>query len=121
VHKKNKLGKESRLSTAESFQQVFKNAKRFKTLGITVLTHRNHLTFSRIGISVPKRQVPRAVDRNKIRRHIRESFRIRKQQLTVNLDIVFLAYSEILEKNNDEIRTCLDFLWEKLNSFYEKV
>lgn len=82
---------------------------------------KNDLAHSRIGISVPKKQVPRAIDRNRIKRLIRETFRLRHRDLLIHLDMVFLVYSTIVELSNEEIRACLNFLWEKLLGFYRKV
>ncbi|MBA2653596.1 MAG: ribonuclease P protein component [Gammaproteobacteria bacterium] len=119
--KPKKLEKDSRLAAAESFQKVYRNGRKFRHHGISVLVCQNELAHSRIGISVAKKQVPRAVDRNRIKRIVRESFRLRRDDLTANLDMVFLIYSTLLELSNHEIQLCLDFLWTKLISFYKKV
>jgi ribonuclease P protein component len=116
----NKLGKDSRLTTLESFQRVFKNAEKFSQLGIRVLVCKNELKFSRLGITIPKKQVPRAVDRNRIKRIIRESFRLRRHELFHSVDMVFLVYTTLLSLSNKEIRTCLDLLWAKLIVFCKK-
>ena len=92
----NKFGKNFRLTTPQSFQRVFQNARRFRHLGISVLAIQNELASSRIGICIPKKQVPRSVDRNRIKRVIREAFRVKKNELSVNLDMVFLVYSALL-------------------------
>lgn len=117
----NKLGKEFKLITPGSFQKVFKNARKFRHLGISVLVCKNNLPCSRLGICVPKKQVPRAVDRNRIKRIIRESFRVKRKDLETHLDMVFLVYSKVLEQRNDEILACLDYLWIKLTGFYRSV
>jgi ribonuclease P protein component len=120
VLKQNGFGAEFRLNTQANFQNVYKNAKKFRQGGISILTCQNQLTHSRIGISISKKQIPRAVDRNRIRRVIREYFRVQHKKLAVNIDMVFFAYSALLELNNLEITACLEVLWAKLISFYEK-
>lgn len=120
MHSLNKLSKESRLTAPASFQRVYKNAKRFRYQGITLLVCTNEFSFSRIGFSIPKKQISRAIDRNRIRRVIKEYFRVNKNKLTVNLDLVFIIYSTLAEYSNLEITQCLETLWEKLQRFYEK-
>lgn len=120
MHKPNKFGRESRLTTPASFRKVFSQAKKFRYDGITLLTCENDLPNSRIGICIPKKQVPRAVDRNRMRRIVREFFRAEQHNLTVNLDIVFLVYSSTLNASNVEIFACLKLVWSKLIGFFEK-
>ena len=45
---------------------------------------------SRLGLSVPKRQAPRAVDRNRLKRIAREAFR-RHAVRDLGLDLVFTS------------------------------
>lgn len=51
---------------------------------------KNTLPYARLGLAIAKRAVPSAVDRNRIRRLIRESFRYRQSKL-VGLDIVVVT------------------------------
>jgi ribonuclease P protein component len=121
VLKENTLRKEARLTKTANFQQVFKHAKKFRYQGMSMFVRKNELTWSRLGICIPKKQVPQANQRNRIRRVIREYFRIRKNELITPIDMVFCAYRAVNELNNLEIRACLDFLWQKLIVFYKKV
>lgn len=57
----------------------------------------NGLGYSRIMVSVPKRNFKRAVKRNLIRRRIRESYRLNKQALGPGFDVLFYyAEKEVL-------------------------
>lgn len=115
---KNKFAKETRLRSRENFQQVYKKAKRFRYDGLTALVCKNELTYSRIGISIPKRQIRRAVDRNRIKRVIRENFRNRQKESS-NIDVVFLIHASLLGLSNTEINACLEWLWSKVLKFCE--
>lgn len=67
----------------------------------------------RIGLIIAKRHVKRAVDRNRIKRQIRESFRHRRSELP-SLDIVVLARPGIASLDSSEAYRQLDKLWRKL-------
>jgi len=67
----------------------------------------------RIGLIIAKRHVKRAVDRNRIKRQVRESFRHRRDQLP-SLDIVVLARPGLASLDSSEVYRQLDKLWRKL-------
>ncbi len=69
--------------------------------------------YGRIGLIIAKRHVKRAVDRNRIKRLVRESFRHRRAGLP-SLDIVVLARPGLGSLDNSEIHRQLDKLWRKL-------
>ena len=60
----------------------------------------NNLAWSRLGISVSKR-VGKAVQRNYVRRRIREAFRSMKADLPTGLDIVCIARPESAHSADD--------------------
>lgn len=119
MHKRYKLGKERRLLTQNNFQQVYSQATKFREEGLTVLVRPNQLAYARLGVSLSKKQIPRAVDRNRIKRLIKESFRYHQDTLG-HWDIICCGYKTLLEHTNIEIKTCLESLWLKVVSFYKK-
>lgn len=68
---------------------------------------------SRIGLIIAKRHVRKAVERNRIKRQIRESFRHQQADLPV-LDMVVLARPGLNQLDNHSLRQTLDQLWQKL-------
>jgi len=64
-------------------------------------------------MAVPKRQLKRAVDRNRMKRLIRESFRQHQAQLR-GLDVVVLVRHGILQMNNEAVFRALDKHWNLL-------
>lgn len=73
---------------------------------------------ARLGLVVAKRVIRQAVHRNRIKRVIRESFRVH-QHLLVGLDLVVLVRSELSEQNQVYDK-CLKQQWKNLISQFEK-
>lgn len=67
----------------------------------------------RLGLAISKKNVRLAVDRNRIKRLIRESFRTRNAGLD-GLDIVVLARSGVHRADNRQILQSLEQLWSDL-------
>ena len=78
-----------------------------------VLARRNGDRTARLGLAIAKKQVKRAVDRNRIKRVIRESFRRQANRLT-GLDIVVLARRDTAQHNNDKLTASLERHWQRL-------
>lgn len=68
---------------------------------------------ARLGIAVSRRVSARAVDRNRIRRQIRESFRLQRPALEA-MDYVVLARPAAATASNAELREALNQLWQRL-------
>jgi ribonuclease P protein component len=64
----------------------------------------------RIGLAIAKRIARRAVDRNRLRRLARESFRARRDRLQA-LDFIVLARPDAVNAENRTLRQALDQLW----------
>ena len=50
----------------------------------------NGLDCARLGISIGKKKVKRAVDRNRIKRLVREAFRLEKAHIPAGVDFVIV-------------------------------
>ena len=74
------------------------------------IKHRNQ---SRLGLVVSKKNISKAVKRNRVKRLIRESFRKNKSQ-TPNLDVVVLIRKGIDVLPNVIISSKLNSLWDDL-------
>lgn len=85
-----RLRKEERLRKKRDFERVFEGGAAFHGKNLTAYTLPNSLGFSRIGI-VTGKKVGRAVERNRIRRLLRECFRLNKVLLGPGLDVVLIA------------------------------
>ena len=109
----NQFDKAKRLLTPRDYQSVFSNPVKFFQPGLFVLCHANNLDYSRLGLAVSKKNLPRAVDRNRIKRLIRESFRVSIHNKCV--DVVVLTRNPIINMDNTQIFEQLDWLWQRIN------
>ena len=108
------FGKKLRLLDAADFQAVFKNARyKVSCRTLLVLAIDNQLPVARLGLVVGKKNVKLAVQRNRIKRLIRESFRSRQQALA-GLDIIVLARAGLGDQDNAMIHQSIDTLWSDL-------
>lgn len=67
----------------------------------------------RLGVALTKRHVRKAVERNRIRRQLRESFRQHQNSLD-SFDVVILGRAGIDKVTSKELRAVLDSGWESL-------
>lgn len=85
-----KFTREMRLSGRRSFSQVFE-AKCRKSAGpLSVAGRENGLGFNRLGLSVSRR-VGHAVKRNRIKRRLREAFRLSQHDGPQGYDLVVVV------------------------------
>lgn len=86
---------------------------------LTLLCKRNALPFPRLGMSIGRKRIRRAVDRNVIKRATRETFRHHREALD-GIDIVLVTGKMPKNVNRVEINECLERLFKQLVKCYEK-
>lgn len=101
-----------RLLNGADYQRVFKQARKASDQHFTVLARANPGAGARLGLAVAKKQARRAVDRNRLKRLIRESFR-HHQDLLAGLDLVVMIRPACLRSDNASLRLSLEKLWQK--------
>ena len=109
----NSFSRELRLLAPSHFENVFQKAIPSVSPQLTLLARHNSLGHARLGITVPKKRVRKACERNRIKRLIRESFRLNQRALP-NTDIVVVGKTGLDTMTNQEITQLLGRLWKKL-------
>ncbi|MCG7866095.1 MAG: ribonuclease P protein component [Candidatus Thiodiazotropha taylori] len=102
-----------RLLKPDEFRRVFSEGRRSSDRFFLVLAYPNQSVDARLGLAVAKKHCRKAVDRNRIKRIIRESFRLNQTQLT-GLDLVVVARQGAALADN---RVCLNSLqqhWHRI-------
>ena len=75
-----RLRRPQRLGAAE-VAAVLKGGRPIRTARLCLYRLPNSLAYPRLALVVPKRLAPRAVTRNRVRRLIREAFRLQQRRL----------------------------------------
>ncbi len=108
--------KTSRLLNAADYKAVFSNAQfKVSCRQFLVLAIRNSGPSSRIGLVIAKKNVALAVQRNRIKRQLRDTFR-HNTSLLENLDLVVLARKDADKLDNKQLKTTIETLWQDLHS-----
>lgn len=84
--------KQVRLRTKSDFARVYQNHAYSRGPLFNVLVAANQRDYSRLGLSV-SRQVGNAVQRNRWKRLLRESFRLMQSRLPAGIDIIVIPQS----------------------------
>ena len=106
------FSRELRFLTPTQFKNVFEQPFRASTPEITILARKNNLEHPRLGLTVAKKYLKRAHDRNRIKRLVRESFRLSQHNLP-SCDFVFVAKRGIGQLDNQTFLQTLDKLWAR--------
>lgn len=120
-----RLYKTERLKSRKAIEELFAKGEKISSFPVKLIYLKNEnlsATAHQAGFSVPKRSIKKAVDRNKIKRRMREAYRKNKHLLTVpeNKKLAFMfiftdkadcPYSDIEQK----IKTILQRLNDKLS------
>lgn len=102
-----------RLLSPKDFQTVFADAEKFANRHWTFIVRPNQKTYPRIGLAIAKKQLPRAVWRNRIKRLARESFRQHKKALS-GYDIVVLSRRGMEQVDNQTLTRSFEHLIRKI-------
>jgi len=104
------LDNDLKLLNSENYNFVFSGSQRFGNGSLTVLARKNDLEHPRLGLAISKKCAKRAVDRNRIKRLFRESFRLNQHTLP-NVDIVAMCKPSILSLDNAEMQRQIETQW----------
>ena len=114
------FGKNRRLLKSSDYTEVFdNNSVRVAHPNLLILSEPNGTETSRLGLVIGKKNVPTAVARNKIKRVVRETFRL--TELPVAVDLVFLARKDLGKLSSTELATLITQSWGRLIARLDKV
>ena len=103
----------ARLRNPADFVALRREGKRFSTRCFQIQYRLTEHDGARLGMAVSRRVSKRAVVRNRIRRLIRESFRLRRDGLPA-CDVLAIASGSALRGGEIQLRGDLDALWSRI-------
>lgn len=106
------FGRECRLTSPAEFRQVFQKNNRTADRYYSMLYRSNEIGIARLGMAVAKKRVKLAVDRNRLKRLIRESFR--QQHALKGVDIVVLPREASATASNADLLNSLEKQWSQI-------
>jgi len=101
-----------KLSKTSEFKKVFSEGRRIESKNLIIFILKSDYNFNRPGIII-KKETGKAVVRNKIKRQLREAFRLINKKLSPGYDIIILAKNDIKESDYFEIYHDLGNLFYK--------
>jgi len=121
IQKPYSLGKSERLKSRKQIDQLFEKGKKITLFPFRILYQQEAVGgILKAGFTVSSKNFPRAVDRNRIKRLMRESYRIQKKGLEevvlkndCSLDLFFI-YTGREIPGHEEILTSFRKLTDKL-------
>lgn len=109
------FGREKRLLTPRQFKAVFDSPSgKLPGRNVLLLVRENELPHPRIGLVIGKKSVKLSVERNRIKRQLRETFRLHQAELT-GWDIVVIARKGLADLDNPELAKQFAKLWRRLS------
>ncbi len=110
----------SRLLNAGDYRTVFNGAKiKVSDRHLLILATPCLLPHPRIGLVIAKKNVRLAVQRNRVKRIIRQSFRLQSSALP-NLDIVVLARKGLGDLDNPALHRLIEQSWQRLHKYTQR-
>jgi ribonuclease P protein component len=108
-----RLGASQRLRTKRDFETVYGDSRRFDDRFFGLRVRVNKAKQARIGLAVAVKVAGNAVRRNRIRRLIRETFRLAQHELPP-VDVVVTAKIPAREAPAPALRASLAGLWQRV-------
>ncbi|MEO5703340.1 MAG: ribonuclease P protein component [Gammaproteobacteria bacterium] len=105
-----RFARQYRLVKPAEFKHVFQRSGKAGDKNLLVLARRNTLGYARLGLAVSIKSVTNAVQRNRVKRVARETFRHQKTQLG-GMDFIVISRAGLADKTNRELRVALEKHW----------
>jgi len=104
-----------RLHYRREFSAVFKKGRRYTSSGLVLWVYKDPEASARgprLGLAIT-RETGNAVQRNRVKRLLREAFRLNKARLPQGVDLVFLSRTAFPKVRYQTLEPIVKGLWQK--------
>jgi ribonuclease P protein component len=110
------LAKPQRLVKKKDFAGLFKQGRSYytKSLGLKILASQLSLNLNRFGIVVSSKVSKKAVERNRLKRQIRQAIKEFDHELNKGLDFIIMALPGLKNYDYEAIKNELEKIFIKL-------
>jgi len=115
THRRLRFGAELRLRSKLQFDAIYASGRRLDDRFFGLRIKPNELGHPRVGLAVAVKTAGNAVLRNRLRRLVRESFRLAQNDLPA-VDIVVAAKFQAAGATAEALRASLATLWQRVAS-----
>ncbi|KNZ42557.1 ribonuclease P protein component [Acetobacterium bakii] len=109
------MAKINSLKKQNDFNRVFKTGEVFGNKTFVMYYLKNGSEANRLGIVVSKKVSKKAVVRNKIKRRIKEAYRLNEDSFAMGFDIIIIAKGSCQEEKYNNMEKSLKHLFYKKN------
>ncbi|MDD5737079.1 MAG: ribonuclease P protein component [Candidatus Omnitrophica bacterium] len=88
------LSRRERITSTQEFRLSLGKSAFYVGKSIKIGVSRNNLGISRIGVSMRRENFKLAVTRNKLRRYVKEAFRLNKKRISGGYDIIVMPRAQ---------------------------
>ena len=103
----------ARLLAARQYKRVFKRSSRSTDRHFIILARPNQLAHARLGLAIAVKASGNAVQRNRVKRVVRESFRMARQSLPP-VDLVVMVKPGVRQTDSAILRASLNRHWKEI-------
>ena len=122
------LGKNERLKSRKLIEQLFSEGKKFVITPFRVLYQldKNEQSLLQFGVGVSSKNFKKAVDRNRVKRIVKEAYRLQKNELQAKLKEhtkrlnIFIIYTGKELPEYKEVYTKMGMIIDKFNILLAK-
>lgn len=100
------MDKMYRLRSNMEFKKVYKNGKNYWNRNLILYVKKNDLGYSRVGYSITKK-IGNSVVRNKIRRQMKEIYRLKFNLIKSNYDLIFIPKKNVVDISFKELESAM--------------
>lgn len=88
------------------FQKVYNKGKNFWNRNLVLFVMKNNLGYTRVGYTVTKK-VGNSVVRNRIRRQMKEIYRLNFYRIEKNYDLIFIPKQNVVDISFEELESAM--------------